>query len=78
MGFVVLLGAILFIGIPLIITFSFVAYFEGKDDATRYYGSYDNSYWMPLAYFYNMGYAKWEGRSRTFVKDKNKKRFNRE
>ena len=78
MGFAVLLIPILFIGIPTIITLSLLAYFEGKEDATRYYGRYDNNHWMPMAYFYNMGYAKWEDRSRTSVKDKNKKRFNRE
>lgn len=56
---------------------SLIAYFEGKDDAGRYYGSYDNNYWMPMAFAYEYAYNKWDGRKQVTAKDKNKKRFNR-
>lgn len=57
--------------------FSAFAYFEGRDDATRYYGSYSNTFWMPAAYFYELGYSKWKGKDRSTLKERNAKRFNR-
>lgn len=76
----VLLGLII-IGLSIylfvVVAMSIYAYTEGKDDATRYYGSYDNTYWMPMAFTYEYGYSKWKDRERVTIKDKNKKRFNR-
>lgn len=56
---------------------SFMAYYDGKDDAGRYYDSYDNNFWMPMAFAYEYAYNKWDGRKQVTAKDKNKKRFNR-
>lgn len=73
----VLLIMAVFIYACLVVMMSIMAYHEGKDDATRYYGSYDNSFWMPMAFAYDYGYNKWDGKKRVTIKSKNRKRFNR-
>ncbi len=76
---VILVLLIMAISIYLIaiIIVSFMAYYAGKDDAGRYYGRYDNIFWMPVAFVYEYAYNKWDGREKLTAKDKNKKRFNR-
>ena len=76
---VILVLLIMAISIYLIVILigSLMAYYDGKDDADRYYGRYDNNYWMPMAFAYEYAYSKWDGRKQLTAKDKNKKRFNR-
>ena len=72
----IVIGTVLYLILATV--FSFVAYSEGKWDSQRYYKDYDNDFWMPMAYFYDRGYAKYEGSSNLkTTKDKNRERFGR-
>lgn len=64
--------------LTVITVMSCIAYSEGKWDSQRTYGTYDNDFWMPMAYFYNRAYTQYEGTSRLqTVEDKNRERFGR-
>ena len=77
-GFAVFLLVLALIYTAIISVLIIVSYFEGKDDALRYYGTYSNDHWMPMAWGYNLGYTKYEGKKRESLNNINKKRFNRE
>lgn len=70
---VILLIAVMFTAIG-----SVIAYYDGKSAVTDYYGRYDNSYWMPVAYAYEVGYRRYEDKKYVTLEVRNKKRFNRE
>lgn len=72
----IVVGTIIYL--IVITVMSCIAYGEGKWDSQRAYGTYDNDYWMPMAYFYNRAYTQYEGTSHLqTVEDKNRERFGR-
>ena len=54
-----------------------LAYCEGRDDARRTYGDYDNGYWMPMAWAYDRAYTKHKGLDYTSMEERNRERFGR-
>lgn len=62
----------------VITVMSCIAYSEGKWDSQRTHGTYNNDFWMPMAYFYNRAYTQYEGTSQLqTIEDKNRERFGR-
>lgn len=78
----IIFGAVVYTFISVLV--SYFAYTEGRDAARRKryqswarYETYNNDFWMPYAYFYDLGYNAHEDKDYVSTSDRNDKRFNR-
>lgn len=79
-----IVGTFVVVGIALVVLLvvSLIAYDEGKSDGRRAkkwgQSRYDNGYWMPWAYVYDLAYNYGRENEKADIKKKNQQRFNRD